>query len=64
MYTEITKQGYKVIDTIGDYTILKRPSDYAIAYLYDASTGTWAQGHYMFESLLDCVDWLRETERV
>ena len=63
-YNEYSEQGYKVIDTIGDYTILKRKSDYCIAYLYDSNTGTWAQGHYMFQSLLDCIDWLRETERI
>ena len=64
MYTETTKQGYKVLDTIGDYTILKRKEDYCIAYLYDTETGTWAQGFYMFESLVDCIDWLRETNRI
>lgn len=64
MYTETSKQGYKVIDTIGDYTIMKRKDDYCIGYLYDSNTGTWAQGHYMFPSLTDCVNWLQETNRI
>jgi len=63
-YSEYSKQGYKVIDTIDAYTILKRKDDYCVAYLYDSSTGTWAQGYYMFQSLIDCIDWLKETERI
>lgn len=63
-YSEYSVQGYKVIDTIGNYTILKRKEDYCIAYLYNIETGTWAQGFYMFESIVDCINWLQETNRI
>lgn len=63
-YSEYSCQGYKVIDTIGNYTILKRDGDYCVAYLYDEDTGTWAQGFYMFDSVISCIDWLRESNRI
>lgn len=66
MYTETTKQGYEVrttyTATYGDltesYTILKREKDFCVAWLYDPESGTWAQGHYGFNTYGEAQHWI------
>lgn len=39
----------KVLDTKGDYTLLKRESayePYVVAWKFDKKRGDWCQGHY------------------
>lgn len=61
-YSQETKQGYKVLDTYSKgcdrYTILKRKNDYVVAWMYDIKSGSWSQGHYGFETIKECIDWI------
>lgn len=36
----------KVILKCGDYTLIDKGNEYVIAYKYNESDGTWAQGRY------------------
>lgn len=50
-FSKKSKQGYDVIEMYRDgsrlHAILKRANDYVVAYGYDTTDGTWAQGRYV-----------------
>lgn len=53
----------KIIFTDGDYTLIDRGSlfnTWVVAYKFDPSDETWAQGHY-FENFYDAVDFMNST---
>lgn len=50
----------KVVLTDGDYTLIYRGplfNPWVVAYKYDPSDGTWAQGHY-FISFYEAVEFM------
>lgn len=68
-----TSQGYDVIERYrvtraphGEVAIVKRPpkkyfpGDYVVAWGYDAYDGTWAQGHYDFDTLDEAREYVEE----
>ena len=68
-----TSQGYDVIERYrvtraphGEVAIVQRPpkkyfpGDYVVAWGYDAYDGTWAQGHYDFDTLDEAREFVEE----
>lgn len=65
-YSKKTSQGYDVVAMYRDggrlHAILKRANDYVVAYGYDTTDGTWAQGDYDAKSFDEAVEWLMKTK--
>lgn len=62
-YEKETAQGYEVVNrdyNFTPYTIIKRDTvyPYVVAYQYDVTTGTWAQGFYDFENIDKCYEFI------
>lgn len=71
-YTRISKQGYAVgpyyLSKKGKYStilaIVKRDRDWVWVWNYNPTTGTWGQGHYMYDSRDEAIrDLKREYPR-
>lgn len=67
-YTRTSKQGYAVgpyyLSKKGTYStilaIVKRDRDWVWVWNYDPSSGTWGQGHYMYDTKNEAIYGLKK----